>query len=225
MECLADGLEDDFLVQVEHGADAGCRSDTEVRHVVDLVFVQADALDQVDLHFVCGGDAVDEVLAADALVLGNCENGRDVVTGVRVLLREEGVVEVEFADCNAVCPCCPFGGHAVVGGQTEDVGTGSQLVRHGLLARRGGGLAVDRCGGNGGVVDDAVDDHVLNVSVDRNRVDGNFGHLVGELVFVCQLFRALVRAYFVIDHGFSSGSTMVAKVRGGAHPESILISR
>ena len=202
-----------------------CLHEHKIDHVVDFVFVQADALDQVDLDFVCGRDAVDEVLAADSLVLGDCEDSRDVVAGVRVVLREEGVVEVEFADCNTVCPRRPFGRHAVVGGQTEDVGTGGQLMRHGLFACRGRRLAVDRCGGNGGVVDDAVDDHVLDIGVDRNRVDGDFGHLVGELVFVRQLFRALVRAHFVVDHGFSSGSTMVAKVRGDAHPESILMSR
>ena len=108
VQCLLDGLEGDLGGQVEQCADAGCGRGAEVGDVVDLVLVQAHSLDEVDLDLVAGGDAVDEILAADALVLGDCENGRDVVTGVRVLGGEEGVVEVEFAHGHTVGPSGPF---------------------------------------------------------------------------------------------------------------------
>lgn len=38
--------------------------------VVDLVFVQADCFDQVDLDFVAGGDAANQVVTGFPRVLG-----------------------------------------------------------------------------------------------------------------------------------------------------------
>lgn len=108
MQGLLNRLEGDLGGQVEHRADAGGGRGPEVGDVVDLVLVQAHALDEVDLDLVAGGDAVDEVGSGDAHVLGDGEDGRDVVAGVRVLGGEEGVVEVEFAHGHAVGPRRPL---------------------------------------------------------------------------------------------------------------------
>ena len=71
MQGLADGLEDRLDVEVAVRADAGGGGRAEVGHVVDLVLVQADGLDQVHLDLVARGDAADQVLAAGADVLGD----------------------------------------------------------------------------------------------------------------------------------------------------------
>ena len=155
--------------------------------VVDLVLVQAHSLDEVDLDLVAGGDAVDEVLAADALVLGDCEHSRDVVTGMRVLCGEEGVVEIEFAHGHTVGPSGPFRGEAVAHRQAEDVGAGVERVGLGLLASVGRSGAAHRGCCHGGVVDDAVDDHLGDVGVDRSRIGCDLGDLPGELIFASQV--------------------------------------
>lgn len=106
---LTDRVVDGLRSKPQHGADTGGDRGSEVGDVVDLVLVQADAFDQVDLHLVCGGDAADQVTAADVELLGHRDQGRDVVTRVRVLGGQEGVVEVEFAHGNPVGPGGPFG--------------------------------------------------------------------------------------------------------------------
>jgi hypothetical protein len=131
---LLDGLEGDLGGQVQHGADAGSGRGAEVGDVIDLVLVQAHALDEVDLDLIARGHTVDEVLARDALVLGDGEDRRDVVAGVGVFGGEERVMEVELAHGDAVGPGCPFRGEAVGQRQTEDGSTRGEGVGLRLLA-------------------------------------------------------------------------------------------
>ena len=187
MQGLLDGLEGDLGVEAEHRADSGCGRGAEVGDVVDLVLVQAHALDQVDLDLVAGGHTVDEVLAADALVLGDREDRRDVVAGVGVFGGEEGVMEVEFADRDAIGPGGPFRGEAFVQRQSEDCGTGGERVGLGLLASVQRGRPAHRGGCDGGVVDDSVDHHFGDVCVDRSRVGRDLCDLPGELIFASQV--------------------------------------
>ena len=76
--------------------------------MVDLVLVQADSLDQVHLHLVRGGDTPDQVGAVHPELLGHGDQRGDVVTRVGVLGGQEGVVEIQLADCDPVGPCGPF---------------------------------------------------------------------------------------------------------------------
>jgi hypothetical protein len=196
---LLDGLVDDLRGQVQERADAGGSGRAQVRDVVDLVLVEADALDEVDLDLVAGRDAADQVRAADALVLSDGQDRGDVVTRVRVLLREEGVVEVELADRDAVGPGGPLRRDRVRQRQAEDGSARLHGVTLRLLAGVGGGTAAHGGGGDGRVVDDAVDDHVLDVRVDGDVVRGDLGDLPGELILAGQVLRALVGPDFVID--------------------------
>ena len=196
---LADGLVDGVHVQAEHGADAcGCRR-AEVGHVVDLEFVEADAFDQVDLDFVAGGDAADQGFAVEALVLGDGEDRRDVVARVGVLGGEEGVVVVQLAHGGAVGEGDPLGGvGAVLAEDERAVVVGGVCLGH--LAGDGDRAAVVGGDGDGGVVDDAVDDHLAGVFRHLHRVDCDFGDLVGQMLFNRKVLGGLMGAYFVVDH-------------------------
>ena len=206
VQCLADGLEDGLDVEAQQGADAGGGRGAEVGHVVDLVLVQADGLDQVHLDLVAGGDAADQVLAAGADVLGDGEDRRDVVARVGVVRGQERVVVVEFADGDAVGPGRPLRGDALV--DAEDLralAAGGGAVGQGLGAGRDDGGAVQRGDGHRGVVDDAVDHHVGDLVGDRDGIGGDLGDLVGELVLAGQVFLALVNADVVfLNHGAPS---------------------
>ena len=81
----------------------------EVRDVVDLELVEADALREVDLDFIAGGDPAEQLCPGASRVLGDSEDRRDVVARVRVLDREESVVVVELANRNSVRPGGPLG--------------------------------------------------------------------------------------------------------------------
>ena len=71
--------------------------------------VQGDPPREVDLDLVGGGDCPYEVVTAAAGVLGDGEQRRDVVAGVRVLGGQESVVEIELPHGDAVGPRRPFG--------------------------------------------------------------------------------------------------------------------
>ena len=160
--------------------------------MVDLVLVQAHSLDEVDLDLVAGGHTVDEVLAVDALVLGDGEDRRDIVTGVGVLGGEEGVVEVEFAHGHTVGPCRPLRGEPVAQRQAEDAGAGAEGMGLRLLASVHRSRTAHRGGRDGGVVDDAVDDHVDDFGFDLDRVHGDLGDAPGELAFAGEVLVAAV---------------------------------
>ena len=203
MQRLADRLEDGLDVEAQQGADAGGGGGAEVGHVVDLVLVQADGLDQVDLDLVAGGDAADQVPAAGTDVLGDGQDRGDVVTRVRVVRGQERVVVVEFTDRDAVGPGSPFGGDTFL--DAEDLGAlaaGAGAVGEGLGPGRDDRGAVQRRDRHRGVVDDPVDHHVGDVIGDGHGVRGHLGDLVGELVLAAQVFLALVNADVVfLNHG------------------------
>ncbi len=122
MQRLPDGLADGLDVEPEQRADARCGGGTEMRHVIDLVPMQADGPREVDLDLVSGRDAARERAAVGADVLRDREDRGDVVTGMRVLGREERVVVVELTHRHAVGPCRPLGARAAVELAAEDRG-------------------------------------------------------------------------------------------------------
>jgi hypothetical protein len=112
------------------------------------VLVQRDRLHEVDLDLVPGGDAAHDVAAGETAgggeVLGDRDDRRDVVAGVRVLGREERVVEVELAHGHAVRPCGPLGRGAARSIRSEDGGTVAadrHRMREGLASCGHDGLA------------------------------------------------------------------------------------
>jgi len=216
VERLTDGLEDRLLRQAEEGADTRGGARAEVGDVVDLVLVQADGAHEVDLDLVAGQQALEQLGTVGAGVLGDGEEGRDVVARVRVVGGEEGVVVVELAHGDAVGPGGPLGAVLLVGRQPEDGRAGRVRVRLGLAARADDGGATDARGRDGGVVDDAVDDHVDGPVVERAvLLGGERRELAGELVLCAQGLAALVGADGVDGrHAFFSWVRSVAP-RGG----------
>ena len=53
-------------------------------HVVNLVLVQADSLNEVDLDFIAGSDAANKITATKAFMLGGSKQRWDIIPGVRV---------------------------------------------------------------------------------------------------------------------------------------------
>ncbi len=205
---LADGLEDRLLVEPEQRADAGGRRRAEVRDVVDLVLVEGDRLHEVDLDLVAGGDAAHDVAAGESArggeVLGDRDDRRDVVAGVRVLRGEERVVEVELAHGHAVRPGRPLGRRAAGGIRAEHggaVAADRDGVRQRLAACRDDGLAGEGGRRDGRVVDHAVHDHVDHVVVELDGVGRDPGQLPGELAFAGQVLVTPVGAQVVGLHG------------------------
>ena len=202
VERLTDRLVDRLLVEVEQGADAGGGGGAEVGDVVDLVLVQRDGADEVDLHLVRRREGADDRRAVAAGVLGDRHHGRDVVAGVRVVGGEEGVVVVELADRDAVGPRGPLGAGATLKGAAEH-GPADPADRDGvverLLPRGAHRTPRERGGRNGGVVDDAVDDHVHDVVVDRHRVDGDARQGPRQLPLAREVLVAAVDAEVVGD--------------------------
>nr|BFF20096.1 hypothetical protein GCM10025730_36170 [Promicromonospora thailandica] len=205
MQGLADRLEHGLGVEPEQRADARSRGRAEVRHVVDLVLVQADRADQVHLDLVAGHDAPDQLGAGAARVLRDGQDRRDVVARVGVLGGEEGVVEVELPDGDAVRPGGPLGAARGLGGQAEHGGPRRVGVRLGLRPGGDGGTAREAGRGDGGVVDDAVDHHVGDLGRRLDGVGGELRELPRELVGALERFRGGVDAEVVrIRHGDSS---------------------
>src|SRR5690606_24011525 len=109
---LLDGLIGGIGRQAERGADAGSDRWAEMRDVVDLVLMQADALHKIDLYLVASRQTLGELRAGKTAMLRHGQNRRDIVTRMRIVGGDEGVVEVEFAHDNAVGPGRPFRGDA-----------------------------------------------------------------------------------------------------------------
>ena len=172
--------------------------------MVDLVLVQADGAHEVDLDLVAGEDAAQERGAVRSRVLGDGEDRRDVVAGVRVVGGEEGVVVVELAHGHTVGPRGPVRADSLGLLEAEDGGTGAVGVGFRLTARGDDGRAAEARDGDGGVVDDAVDDHVDGGLVEGSGgVGGKVGEAAGELLARGQVLAALVGADLVGLHGVS----------------------
>ena len=94
--------------QAERRTDAGSRRRAQMGDMIDLVFVQADALDQIHLDFVARGNTLGERCAGEAAMLRHRQDRSNIVAGVRIICRQKGVVEIEFAHGHAIGPCRPF---------------------------------------------------------------------------------------------------------------------
>ena len=173
--------------------------------MVDLVLVQADRAHQVHLQLVAGGEAADQIATGAAGVLGDGEDRGNVVPGVGVVRGEEGVVIVELTHGHTVGPSGPFGGGVL--GDAEDArarAAGGDRVAERLGAGRDDRGTVQGGDGDRGVVDDPVDDHLFDISLDLDRIDGDLGHLPGQLAFAGQVLVGAVDADGVVSHAVLS---------------------
>jgi len=201
VERLLDRLIGDLGRKPEQRADPARRAWPEMRDMVDLVLVQADALHQVDLDFVAGGEPPNQRRAVLLHRLRDCQHRRDVVARVAVFGGEERIVEVELAHRDAVGPGCPFGADEGVVREAEDVRAVVGAVSERLRAGRADRAPRERGGGDSGVVDHAVADHLGDFGFDRNRIGGDGGEFPGELVLPRQFFGGFVSADVVKFHG------------------------
>src|SRR3546814_7286116 len=97
-----DRLVERCRIEAQHGADARRHGRPEVRHMVDAVVVERDALYQVDLDLVGGDDAAQQVGPGKVLLLGDGDQRADGVARMARVLGEEAVVEVQLADRGGV---------------------------------------------------------------------------------------------------------------------------
>src|SRR5260370_25114050 len=95
-------------------SDASGLSGTEVRDVVDLMFMERDTFHEINLNLVGGGDAAQQIVAGTIHRLRNRKNRRDVVAGGGEVRSEKSIVHVEFADSGPIRPSRPFRADALV---------------------------------------------------------------------------------------------------------------
>src|SRR5699024_70156 len=92
-------------------------------------------------------------------------------------------------------------------GDPDDARTGAaggDRVAERLGAGGDDGCAVQGRDRDGGVVDDPVDDHLLDIAVDLDRVDGDLGHLPCQLALAGQVLVGAVDADVVVSHDADS---------------------
>ena len=184
--------------QSEQRADAGGGGRTEMGDVIDLVLVQANALHEIDLDFVGGGQPANEVRARQSAMLGDREHGGNVVAGMRIVRRQERVVEIELAHGNAIGPGRPFRRNALCPVQPEHRSPRPERMRLGLRAGARDRAPRDRGRGNRGIVDHAIADHIRHVDLDGDGVGGDVGDLPGQLIGAGKLIGGFERANAVL---------------------------
>ncbi len=168
--------------------------------MVDLVGVQADALHQVDLNFVAGGEAAQQLRARLAHLLCHGQDRRDIVAGMGIVGCQERVVEVEFANSGAVGPGRPFRMKPLIIWHTENGRAAVPGMRQSLRPRTGHRMAVDGGDGDRRVVDDPVDHHVGDVIINGDRVGRNGGNLPGELILFGERFFGRINGDGMVLH-------------------------
>src|SRR5699024_2817382 len=129
----------------------------------------------------------------------------DVGPGMGVVGVEAGVLVVELAHGDAVGPRGPFGGGAA--GDPDDAragAAGGDRVAERLGAGGDDGGAIQGSDRDGGVVDDPVDDHLLDIAVALDRVHGDLGHLPCQLALAGQVLVGAVDADVVVSHDADS---------------------
>ena len=199
----------------------------QVRHVVDLVLMQADPAHQVALHLVACGDRPDQRRPVPPALLCHGQDGRNVVARMAVLGREERVVVIEFAHRRAVCPRGPLGVHAHAGIAAEHGGTASTGVGQRLIAGGRRRAAPDGGDGDRRVVDDPVADHLGDVGGHRHGVGRGLGDQPRQLLLARQTRRLGVGRS---AHARSSGPlvsarrwwSLIRRVRPKVDPRGIL---
>ena len=122
--------------------------------VVNLMLVQANTFHQVHLDFITGRNTTQQIVTVLSTLLSNGQQGRDVVTGVRVIGGQERVMKVKFTNGCPISPRGPLSTNAMAGRkpkQSRSIGT-RMSIGHGS-----GGLnrsTVERRDAYRGVVDD-----------------------------------------------------------------------
>ena len=150
--------------------------------MVDLVLVQADRLDQVDLDLVAGGEAADQVgtagrpqCCATARIGGMLSPGCEYSAARKVSWKSSSRTATPLAHAAHSGENVPSTPNTVApGGVRGGPAPGARAFDDRTAGQRGGG---DR-----GVVDDAVDDHLGDVVADLHRVGGHLGDLPGEVL-------------------------------------------
>ena len=208
MQRLADCLVYDLGGEPEKRPQPGGDRRAQVGHVVDLVGVKGDPPGQVDLDLVGRRDGPYKVVTAAAGVLRDRQQWRDVVARVGVLGSEERVMEIELAYGDPVSPGGPLGRDPGGEGAAEDRSAGVSgrgRVAEGLGAGGGHRVPAQRCRCHAGVVDQPVDDHVCDLSLDRHVVCCHRRELPGQLLLARQRVSALVGPHLVLDHRLAPG--------------------
>ncbi len=155
--------------------------------VIDLVLVQANAGHEIDLNFVAGGQAAHQRGATQAAMLRHRQDRGNVVAGVRIIGSEICVVKIEFTHRHAIGPGGPLRREAALERQPKHRRARLERMRHGLRTRARDRAPCQRRRGHGGVVDDAVADHLHNLGLDRDRIGGHFGDLPRQLLGARQM--------------------------------------
>ena len=198
LQCLID----DFGFQPQQRADARRDRWAEMGNMVDLVLVQAHRHGEIELDLVRRGDGADQVGAAPPALLGDGDQGRDVVAGMGRFGGEETVVEIELAHRRGVGPGRPLGLEALLTRQAEYRGAALAGMGQRLGTGIGDRMVVDRRHGDGGVIDDAVDHHLRHLRSDGHRIGRDLGDLPGELRCPLGCLGGRGDPDFVADHDF-----------------------
>ena len=88
-------------------------------YVIDLVLVEADRFDQINLDFVRGDDAAQKIRPAASTLLPDRDQWRDVVTRVRIIGSQKGIMHVQLANGSPIRPSGPFGFESLLRCDTE----------------------------------------------------------------------------------------------------------
>ena len=187
MQSLLDGLEHHFLLKAEQRADAGSGGGAEMGDMIHLMFMQANRAHQINMKFVSGRQATDQIAPGFPHGLRHRQHWRDIVTGVGVISGKESVVHVEFTHGCAIGPGSPFRRNRGGGFHAEYLRATRLLCMAKRHAARGDHrAAINGSDSDRGVVDDPVDDHLLHGLFDRDLIHGDPGHFPGQLVFALQ---------------------------------------
>jgi hypothetical protein len=128
MHRLVHGLKDHGNGEVEEPTDPYGGRGAEMRDVVFLVRMQANRLYESDMHLIGDSDGAGESRSGAASLLGNRDERRDGVAGMRVIGGEERVVKVELSHRRGIGPGCPFRGNGDGGIEAEETGTSAAWV-------------------------------------------------------------------------------------------------
>ena len=200
MHRLLHRLVNHVLLQVQQRADAGGLRRAQMRDVVDLPLMQTNGAHQVDLDFITGGDAADQVPARLFQRLRDSEDGRNIVARMRIVGGQERVVHVQFPHGHAVRPCCPFRADTLRRSNAEHRRPCFVWPSQRHVAGGHDGVAVGGCDRHRGVVDDAIDDHRRHVFRHRDLVGRNAGDLPRQLVFPFQACLRWADLDVMFDH-------------------------
>ena len=117
MRRVLDGLIDDVGFEIEERTQTGRDRRPQVADVINPVRVQRNSGAQCNLRLVGGSDGANDIASAPPALLGDGDNGRNIVAGMGRFRRHEIIVEVQLADCGCVGPSGPAALEALVPGE------------------------------------------------------------------------------------------------------------